>query len=76
MACMIPMPFVAGGNQSYLEFWTITGDLWYIGYLTLTVGPKPSNEQVAGAGHSPVGKIGTHMLLQALPLVSAARLWG
>jgi hypothetical protein len=30
---------------------------------TPTVAPEPSVERVAGAGHSMVGRIGTHMLL-------------
>jgi hypothetical protein len=33
MGCMVPQPFVAGGNQSYLKFWAVTGDPWYPGYL-------------------------------------------
>jgi hypothetical protein len=33
---MIPQPFAAGGNQSYPEFWAVTGGLWYPRYFTLT----------------------------------------
>jgi hypothetical protein len=73
---MVPQSFAAGGNQSYTEFWAVTDDPWYPGYLTLTVAPEPSVEQVAGVGHSAVGRIGTHMLLQALPRDSTTRLWG
>jgi hypothetical protein len=54
----------------------IYGDLWYPGYFTPTVAPEPSVEQVAGAGNSTVGRIGTHMLLWALSWDSAVRLWG
>jgi hypothetical protein len=32
MGCMVPQPFAAGGNRSYLEFWAITGGLRYPGY--------------------------------------------
>jgi hypothetical protein len=32
MGCMVPQPFAAGGNWSYLEFWAITGDPWYPRY--------------------------------------------
>jgi hypothetical protein len=31
-----PHPFAVGGNRSYLEFWAITGDPRYPGYLTPT----------------------------------------
>jgi hypothetical protein len=37
MGCMVLQPFPAGENQSYLEFWAVTGDPWYLGYFTLTV---------------------------------------
>jgi hypothetical protein len=30
--CMVSQPFAAGGNRLYLEFWVITGGLWYSGY--------------------------------------------
>jgi hypothetical protein len=33
MGCMVPQPFDAEGNRSYLEFWAIIGGLWYPGYL-------------------------------------------
>jgi hypothetical protein len=29
MGCMVPQPFAAGGNQSYQEFWAVTGDPWH-----------------------------------------------
>jgi hypothetical protein len=32
---MVPQPFAIGGNQSYPEFWVVTGDPRYPGYLTL-----------------------------------------
>jgi hypothetical protein len=48
---MIPQLFAARVNQSYLEFWVITGDPWYLGYLTPTVIPEPSVERVARADH-------------------------
>jgi hypothetical protein len=73
---MVPQPFATGGNRPYLEFWAVTSGLWYLGYLTPTVAPEYSVERVAGAGHSTVGRTGTHMLLWALPWDSAVRLWG
>jgi hypothetical protein len=66
--CMVP--------QSYLEFWTVIGDLWYPGYFTLTVAPEPSVEQVAGAGQSTVGEIGSNMVMWSLLQNSAVKLWG
>jgi hypothetical protein len=38
--------------------------------------PEPLVERVAGADHSTVGRIGTHMILWALLWDLAARLWG
>jgi hypothetical protein len=32
--CMVPQRIAAGGNQSYLKFWTITGGSRYPGTLT------------------------------------------
>jgi hypothetical protein len=34
MGCMVPQPLAVGGNRSYLEFWTVTGDPRYPRYLT------------------------------------------
>jgi hypothetical protein len=34
--CLVPQPFAAEGNRSYLEFWAITGGPRYPGYITLT----------------------------------------
>jgi hypothetical protein len=34
MGCMVPQSFVAGGNQSYLELWAVTGGPRYPGYKT------------------------------------------
>jgi hypothetical protein len=31
--CMVPQPFAADGNLSYLKFWTVTGGPRYPGYL-------------------------------------------
>jgi hypothetical protein len=62
MGFMVLQPFAAGGNQSYPEFWVVTGTPRYPGYITLTVAPEPLIERVAGAGHSTVGKTGTHMV--------------
>jgi hypothetical protein len=61
IGCMVPQPFVAGGNWPYLDFWAITGDPWY---KTPTVALEPSVEWVARAGHSLGGRIGTYMMLQ------------
>jgi hypothetical protein len=58
MGCMVPQLFAAGGNRSYPEFWTVTGNPWNMGCLTLTVAPEPSVERVVAAGHSMVGGIG------------------
>jgi hypothetical protein len=63
MGCMVLQLFVAGGNRSYPKFWAVTGGPWYLGYITPTVAPEPFVERVAGAGHSTVGRIGTHMVL-------------
>jgi hypothetical protein len=76
MGCMVLQSFAAVGNQPYPEFWAVTGDSWYLGYLTATLAPKPSVEWVAGANHSMVGRTGTHMLLRALQRDSATRSWG
>jgi hypothetical protein len=67
MWCMVSQPFASRGNFSYLEFWDITGGLQYSGYITLIVAPEPSVERVAGADHSMMGRIGTHMVLWVLP---------
>jgi hypothetical protein len=40
MGCMVPQSFATGGNRSYPEFWTVTGDLWFPGYFTLTTSPE------------------------------------
>jgi hypothetical protein len=29
---MVPQPFAVGGNQSYSDFWAITGEPLYPGY--------------------------------------------
>jgi hypothetical protein len=76
MRCMIPQPFASGGNRSYPKFWFVTGDLRYRGYFTLTVTLEPSVEWVAGTGHLTVGKIGSHVVLWALPRDSEVRLRG
>jgi hypothetical protein len=47
-----------------------------MGYITLAVAREPSIERVAGADHSTVGRICTHMVLWALPRCSVERLWG
>jgi hypothetical protein len=63
---MVPQSFTAGGNRLYPEFYVITSDPWYPGYFTMTVAHEPSVERVVGAGHSMVGRIGSHMILWAL----------
>jgi hypothetical protein len=73
---MISQLFATGRNQSYLEFWVITGGPRYLGYITPMVALEPSIERVAGAGHSTVGGTGTHMVLWALLWDSVVRLWG
>jgi hypothetical protein len=72
MGCVAPQSFAAGGNRSYLDFWTITCDLLYPRYKTPTVAPEPSVEHVVGASHSMGGRIGTHMVLRVLPRDSEA----
>jgi hypothetical protein len=32
MGCMVPQPFVTGGNRSYPKFWVVTGYPLYPGY--------------------------------------------
>jgi hypothetical protein len=67
MGCMIPQPFAADGNWSYLNFWAITSDPRYQGYKISIVATEPSINQVAGAIHSMGGRIGTHMILWVPP---------
>jgi hypothetical protein len=53
--------------------------IWFPSSLPLetpTVAPERFVERVARAGHSTVGRIGTHVLLRAPPQASASRLWG
>jgi hypothetical protein len=52
-----------------LEWWGcfLLRGVWFPNHLPLTVAPEPSAEWVAGAGHSMVGRTGTHMVLWALP---------
>jgi hypothetical protein len=64
--CMVSQPFATRGNRSYLEFWVVTGNPWYPGYFTPIVAPEPSLEWVVGAGHSMVGRTGSHKVLWAL----------
>jgi hypothetical protein len=72
--CMVPQPFVNGGNQLHLEFWAVTGDLRYLGYFTLPVAPEPSIEWVARIGHSTVGRTCSCMVLWALSHDSMVKL--
>jgi hypothetical protein len=72
---MVLQLFATRGNQLYLEFWAVTGDLQYPGYKTPTIAPEPSVERVVENVLLPGGRIGTHMLLQALPRYWAVRLW-
>jgi hypothetical protein len=76
MTCMVSQPFVTGGNRSYLEFWAITGGPWNPGYITPTVAPELSIEQVVGAGYLMGGRTGTHMVPQVPLSDSAVRLQG
>jgi hypothetical protein len=73
---MILQSFTTGGNQSYPDFWAITGDLWYPGYKTPTVASNPFIERVAGVIHSIGGRIDTHTLLQVPLQDSMVRPWG
>jgi hypothetical protein len=73
MGCIVPQSFVAGGNQSYLDFWVITGDLRY---KTTIVAPEPSIERVARAVHSIGGRIGTHVVLWVPQWELVVRSWG
>jgi hypothetical protein len=74
--CTIPLPFTAGENRLYLEFWVVTGGPRYPGYITPTVAHEPSIERMARAGDSTMGRTGTHMVLWALPQDSVVRLRG
>jgi hypothetical protein len=40
--CMVLKPFATGGNQTYPEFWAVTGGPWYTGYITPAILP-PQN---------------------------------
>jgi hypothetical protein len=75
MGCMVRQSLAVRGNRSYPEFWAVTSDQWNPGYQTSIVALEPSVERVAGAGHSTVGRIGTHMLLWAPSQDSMVRLW-
>jgi hypothetical protein len=72
--CMVPESFAVGGNRSYPQFSAVIGSPRNLGYITPTVVPEPSIERVAGAGHSTVGRRGTHMVLYTLPRDSVVRL--
>jgi hypothetical protein len=58
-----PNRFATGGNWSYPDYWSVTGDPRYPGYKTPTVTPEPSVERVAGPSRLTDGRIGTHMIL-------------
>jgi hypothetical protein len=73
MGCMVPQSFATGGNWSYPKFLAITSDPRY---FAPTVALEPSVERVAGAGHSMVGRTGSHIVLWALPWDSIVRLQG
>jgi hypothetical protein len=66
MGCMVPEPFATRGNRSYLEYWAITDNPWYLGYFTQTVASESSIERVAGdCGAKPL------MILTGNPTVVA-----
>jgi hypothetical protein len=67
MRCMVPQPFAIRGNRSYPEFWAVTTEPRYLGYIILIVALEPSIERVARADHSTVDRTGSHMVLWALP---------
>jgi hypothetical protein len=67
MGSIVPQPFAASGNRSYLDFWAITDDSWYPGYKTPIIALEPCVEQVVRAGHLMGGRIGTHMMLWVPP---------
>jgi hypothetical protein len=50
--------------------------MWYLGYFTPTLAPKPSVEWVVRADHSMVGRTGSHMVLWALSRDLMVRLQG
>jgi hypothetical protein len=35
--CLVTQSCATGGNQSYPDFWVITGGIWYPGYKTPTI---------------------------------------
>jgi hypothetical protein len=45
MGYLVPQPFVARGNQLYLDFWAVTGDPWYPGVQ------DPINIIFSGSSH-------------------------
>jgi hypothetical protein len=51
MGCMVPQLFAAGGSQPCLDFWAVTSDPQYPGYMALIVAPEPAVERVARAVH-------------------------
>jgi hypothetical protein len=64
---MVLQSFAAGGDQLYQEFWVITGDPRYLGYVIPIVAPEPSVEQTVKNVLTTGGRIGAHTLLRALP---------
>jgi hypothetical protein len=75
MEYMDPQLFPARENRSYPEFWP-----YPVAHGTRGIypdsSPKPSVEQVAGVGHSTMGRTCSHMILWALPRDSVVILWG
>jgi hypothetical protein len=67
MGCVVPQPFVGGGNWSYLDLWAVTGDPRYLGYKTLIIAPEPSVERAARAIHLTGCRICTHIILRVKP---------
>jgi hypothetical protein len=65
MRCMVAQPFAARGNWLYPEFYGHNRRATVPRVLDPDSSPPElSVERVARAGHSTVGRIGTHMLLR------------
>jgi hypothetical protein len=72
---MVPQLFAARGSRPCLDFWAVTSDPQYPGYMALIVAPEPAVERVARAVHSTRGRISTHMSLRVPPPDLVVRPW-
>jgi hypothetical protein len=72
---MVPQPYAAVGNRSYLGVLGRNRQPTVPGVIYPDSSPEPSVERVARAAHSTVGRIGSHMVLQTLSRDLVSTLW-